>query len=204
MPTEKVTEGLTSWGSWVKETAPGVIADVVYALVIVVAGIILSGIMAKVVRKLLSRGKLKDEQMLISLAGRSTRAAIMIFAAMIALEKIGISIAPFIASLGVGGLVLGFAFRDTLSNFAAGLLILIYRPFRIGDVIDLEGTMGKVIDLSLVNTRLKAFDGPEISLPNSKVWGSKITNYARAEFRRTIFNIGISYGDDQDLSLIHI
>lgn len=198
METPKMPENLSSWGNWLKETAPGVIADIIYALVIVIAGIILAHFMGKVVSKLLYRGKLKDEKMLISLAVRSTKAAILVFAGMIALDKIGISIAPFIASLGVGGLVLGFAFRDTLSNFASGLLILIYRPFRIGDAIDLDGTMGKVVDLSLVNTRLKAFDGPEISLPNSKVWGSKIINYSRAEFRRTIFNIGISYDDDQN------
>ncbi len=189
---------MNNWLNWIKEMAPGVVADVAYAVVIVIAGIILAKVGAKVVTRLLSRGKLKDEKMLISLTARSVKAAVLIFAGMIALDKVGISIAPFIASLGVSGLVLGFAFRDSLSNLAAGLLILIYRPFRIGDVVDVGGTMGQILDLSIVNTTMKDFSGPIVYLPNSKVWGSKITNYTRAEYRRAIFTVGIDYGDDQN------
>jgi small conductance mechanosensitive channel len=98
--------------------------------------------------------------------------------------------------MGVGSLVLGFAFRDTLSNFAAGLLIIIYRPFRLGDTVDIGGTMGQVADFTIVNTCLRAFDGPVIYLPNSKVWGNKIVNISRAKTRRAIFTIGIGYDDD--------
>jgi small conductance mechanosensitive channel len=188
---------MNTWINWIKATAPGVAADIVYAIVIVIAGMILSHVAAKIVARLLARGKLKDEKMLTGLARKSTRAIILVFALMIALDKVGISIAPLIASLGVGGLVLGFAFRDTLSNFASGLLILIYRPFRIDDVVDVGGTMGQVLDLTIVNTKLKDFAGPEIYLPNSQVWGSKIINYSRAQYRRAIFNVGISYDDDQ-------
>lgn len=189
---------MNTWVAWIKQTAPGVVADIAYAIVIVVAGIVLSNIVGRIVTELLSRGKLKDEKMLIGLARKFTRAAILVFALMIALDKIGISIAPFIASLGVSGLVLGFAFRDTLSNFASGLLILIYRPFKINDVVDMDGTMGQILDLTIVNTMLKDFSGPIIYLPNSKVWGSKIVNYSRAEYRRAIFAVGIDYKDDQN------
>ncbi len=187
---------MNSWLDWLKQTGPQVIADIVFAAVILIVGFILSGIARKIVIRLISQGKLKKEKMLISLAARSTRMSVIVLAAIMAMDKLGISIAPFIASLGVGGLVLGFAFKDTLSNFASGLLILIYRPFRIGNAVDIDGTMGTVIDLSIVNTTLQDFEGPVIFLPNSKVWGSKIINISRAKVRRAIFTIGIGYDDD--------
>ncbi len=184
--------------SWAREVGPGMVAGVVYALVIFAAGVLVSRVLVNLIRRLFSRGKLKDEQMLIGLVIRTVRGAVIVVAGIMALDKLGISIAPFIASLGVGGLVLGFAFKDSLSNLAAGILILIYRPFKIGDIIDVGGTMGNVLDLSIVNTTLKDFAGPIIYFPNSQVWGSRITNYSRAEFRRSIFTVGISYGDDQN------
>ncbi|MEA1927821.1 MAG: mechanosensitive ion channel family protein, partial [Candidatus Auribacterota bacterium] len=194
MPTEQVNAFMV----WIRDTGPEVIACIAYAIVIFIAGIIVGHFAGKAITKAMDRGKLKDEKMLISLAARTARIAALVVGAIMALEKLGVSIAPFVASLGVGSLVLGFAFRDSLSNLASGLLILIYRPFKIGDTIDVDGTMGTVLDLTIVNTKLKDFAGPIIFLPNSKVWGNKITNYAQAEYRRAIFNVGISYGDDQN------
>ncbi len=183
--------------SWIREIGPGAVAGIVYALVILAAGVLVSRVLVKLVRRIFARGKLQDEKMLIGLVTRTVRGVVLVLAGMMALDQLGVSIAPFVASLGVGGLVLGFAFKDSLSNLAAGVLILIYRPFKIGDTIDVGGTMGNVLDLSIVNTTLKDFAGPIIYFPNSKVWGAKITNFSRAEFRRSIFNVGINYGDDQ-------
>ena len=125
---------------WIKSVGPETLADIIYALVIVVLGVLLARGLGKLITKLLLRGKLKDEKLLIGLASRTAKTTVLILAVMIALDKIGISIAPFIASLGIGGLVLGFAFKDSLSNLASGILILIYRPFRINDVVDVAGT----------------------------------------------------------------
>ncbi|MDP8213643.1 MAG: mechanosensitive ion channel [Candidatus Euphemobacter frigidus] len=194
MPTEHVNTFI----AWIKEAGPDVLACIVYAVVIFIAGLIIARIAGKFVVKALSQGKLKDEKMLIGLASRTVRLSILILAGIMALAKLGISITPFVASLGVGGLVLGFAFKDSLSNLASGLLILIYRPFRIGDTIDVAGTMGNVLDLTIVNTKIKDFAGPIIYIPNSNVWGSKITNFSRAEYRRAIFTVGIDYGNDQN------
>lgn len=188
---------MNEWMEWFTSAAPGWAANLIAALLIVLAGSLLARLAVRAVKRIFARSKLKDEQLLIRLTLRATRASIMILAGIVALDRIGISIAPFIAGLGVGGLVLGFAFRDSLSNFAAGLLILIYRPFRLDDVVDIGGNFGKVIDLSIVNTTIKDFAGPLIFLPNSMVWGSKITNISRADFRRQIFTVSISYGDDQ-------
>lgn len=192
------TEDVNAFMAWLQKTGPEVLACIAYAVVIFVAGLIISHVVGKVVTRLLLRGKLKDEAALINLATRSARMAIIVLTGIMALEKLGVSIAPFVASLGVGSLVLGFAFKDSLSNLASGLMILIYRPFKIGDTIDVGGTMGNVLDLTIVNTQLKDFAGLIIYLPNSKVWGSKIINYSRAEYRRAIFTVGIDYNDDQN------
>lgn len=184
--------------SWIREIGPGAVAGIIYAVVIFIIGMMISKLLAGVLQKIFSRGKLKDEKMLIGLVTRTVKGAVLVVSGIMALDQLGISIAPFVASLGVGSLVLGFAFKDSLSNLASGMLILIYRPFKIGDTIEVAGTMGNVLDLSVVNTTIKDFAGPIIYFPNSQVWGAKITNLSRAEYRRTIFTVGIDYTDDQN------
>ena len=194
MPTEHVNAFVT----WLQATGPEVLACVVYALIIFGVGLVAAHAIGKIIPRLFLRGRLKNEKTLIILATRSAKMAVLILAGIMALEKLGISIAPFVASIGVGGLVLGFAFKDSLSNLASGLLILIYRPFKVGDTVDIGGTMGNVMDLTIINTQIKDSAGPIIYLPNSSVWGSKIINLTQAPFRRAIFTVGISYGDDQN------
>lgn len=184
--------------SWIREVGPGVVAGIIYAVVIFIIGMLISKLLGGALQRIFSRGKLKDEKMLIGLVIRTVRGAVLVVSGIMALDQLGISIAPFVASLGVGSLVLGFAFKDSLSNLASGMLILIYRPFKIGDTIEVAGTMGNVLDLSIVNTTIKDFAGPIIYFPNSQVWGAKITNISRAEYRRTIFTVGIDYTDDQN------
>ena len=184
--------------SWIREVGPGVVAGIIYAVVIFIIGMLISKLLGGALQRIFSRGKLKDEKMLIGLVIRTVRGAVLVVSGIMALDQLGISIAPFVASLGVGSLVLGFAFKDSLSNLASGMLILIYRPLKIGDTIEVSGTMGNVLDLSIVNTTIKDFAGPIIYFPNSQVWGAKITNISRAEYRRTIFTVGIDYTDDQN------
>lgn len=184
--------------SWIREVGPGVVAGIIYAVVIFIIGMLVSKLLGGALQRIFNRGKLKDEKMLIGLVIRTVRGAVLVVSGIMALDQLGISIAPFVASLGVGSLVLGFAFKDSLSNLASGMLILIYRPFKIGDTIEVAGTMGNVLDLSIVNTTIKDFAGPIIYFPNSQVWGAKITNISRAEYRRTIFTVGIDYTDDQN------
>jgi small conductance mechanosensitive channel len=101
-----------------------------------------------------------------------------------ALGTIGLDVRAFIAGLGITGLILGFALKDTLANFAAGLLLLIYRPFRAGQIIEVEGTQGTVEEITIVNLQMTATDGVRVFLPNSKVWGAKIINISMAKQRR--------------------
>ena len=187
---------MQAWKNWFFEQGPEIVVSLASALIILGVGFLAARLASRVLKRALSRGKIGQEKMLIGLICKAARAVVVILAAIIALEKIGVSVAPFIAGLGVSSLVFGFAFKDTLSNFASGLLLIIYRPFLIGDLVDVAGTMGTVEELSIVNTRLKSLEGPIIYLPNSAVWGAKVTNLTRSTIRRTIFEVGIDYGDD--------
>jgi small conductance mechanosensitive channel len=108
------------------------------------------------------------------------------------LGSIGLDVRAFIAGLGITGLILGFALKDTLSNFAAGLLLLIYRPFRAGEIIEVEGTQGTVDEITIVNLQMTTSDGVRVFLPNSKVWAAKIINISMAKQRRIELSIKVA------------
>ena len=131
-------------------------------------------------------------QMIVSTAAN----LVMILGIMIALSQLGISLGPLLAGLGVLGFIIGFALQDTLGNFASGMMILIYRPYDVGDVIDAGGVSGKVEDMTLVYTVIHTFDNQKMVVPNSKIWGDVIKNVTSQTIRRVDLVFGISYGDD--------
>ena len=120
----------------------------------------------------------------------------MIIGVLIGLSQIGIALGPLLAGLGVAGFVIGFALQDTLSNFASGLMILSYRPFDVGDVVEAGGVSGTVSHMSLVNTTIMTFDNQTIIVPNNTIWGDVIKNVTAKRTRRIDFVFGIGYGDD--------
>jgi small conductance mechanosensitive channel len=103
-----------------------------------------------------------------------------------------------LAGLGIAGFIVGFALQDTLSNFASGLMILIYRPFDVGDFVDAGGITGKVDRMSLVNSTFKTLDNQVIVVPNNMIWQQVITNLTAQTTRRVDLTFGISYSDDID------
>lgn len=121
---------------------------------------------------------------------------VMIFGFVLALSQVGISLGPLLAGLGVAGFVVGFALQDTLSNFASGMMILIYRPYDIGDLVDVGGVFGIVNRMNLVSTTLLTLDNQMIVIPNSKIWGDVIKNVTAQKTRRVDMVFGISYSDD--------
>jgi len=122
----------------------------------------------------------------------------MIVGVIIALDYVGIPMGPLLAGIGVLGFVIGFALQDTLGNFASGVMILLYRPYDIGDVIDAGGTKGKVEAMSLVSTTLVTPDNQIVVIPNNAIWGSTITNVTARATRRVDMTFGCGYGDDLD------
>jgi len=121
---------------------------------------------------------------------------VMLFGIMVALSQFGISLGPLLAGLGVAGFIVGFALQDTLGNFAAGMMILIYRPYDVGDLVDVGGVFGKVEKMNVVSTSLLTVDNQLFVLPNSKIWGDVIKNVTAQDIRRVDMVFGISYTDD--------
>ena len=154
------------------------------ALIILIVGVLISKLSRRWLRAILNRSRIRDDLLLKNFFLRSVSLAIFLVAIIIALDRVHVPVNSLIAGLGVTGLILGFGLRDTLSNFAAGLLLLIYRPFRAGEIIEVEGAHGTVEELTIVNMQMTTSDGVRVIMPNSKVWGSKIVNYSLSKRRR--------------------
>lgn len=154
------------------------------AVAIILAGIIVSRLSRRWLAAALNRSRIKDDLLLKNFFLRAFSLTIAIATLLAALANLDVEVISIVAGLGVTGLILGFALRDTLSNFAAGLLLLIYRPFRAGHFIEVETAQGVVEELTIVNMQMTTTDGVRVILPNAKVWGSKIVNYSLSKQRR--------------------
>lgn len=127
---------------------------------------------------------------------RVVRLVVMGLAVIAALGRIGVQTASITALVGAAGLAIGLALQGTLSNVAAGIMLMVLRPFKVGQGVDIAGTGGTVTDVGLFSTRLISWDGVVVYIPNGTVWGSKILNFSQAGRRRFDLVVGISYKDD--------
>jgi small conductance mechanosensitive channel len=168
--------------------------QVLGAVVILVAGRIAAGLGARLTRRAMTRGNVDDS--LVGFAASLVKGAIIVFAAIAALAKFGIQTASFVAVLGAAGLAVGLALQGSLSNFAAGVLILLFRPFRVGDVIDSSDSRGKVQEIGILTTILATPDNQKIILPNASVMSNKIINVNAFPKRRIDLVASIGYDDD--------
>ena len=126
----------------------------------------------------------------------SVRRIILIIGFIVSLTLIEINVGPVLALIGAAGLVVGLALQSTLSNFASGMLILIYRPFDVGDIIEIDGVTGTVHSMTLLSTSIKTFDNQHLVVPNNNIWGTTIINVTGSKTRRVDLVFGIGYGDD--------
>lgn len=165
------------------------------AVAIILVGILISKLSRRWLGSVLNRSRIRDDVLLKSFFLRSISLIIAITTALAALANVGVEVTSIVAGLGVTGLILGFALRDTLSNFAAGLLLLIYRPFRAGHLIEVETAQGVVEELTIVNMQMTTTDGVRVIMPNSKVWGSKIVNYSLSTHRRLELTLKVREDD---------
>ena len=164
---------------------------VIGAIIILIIGRIIAGIGRSTVRKMLQ--KANTDPAVISFTASLTYILILTVAVLAALSKFGIQTASFIAILGAAGFAVGFALQGSLANFAAGVLILIFRPFKVGDFIDAAGVMGTVKEIHLFTTQLATPDNVRILVPNGKLYGDIIKNYSANETRRIDLVFGIGY-----------
>jgi small conductance mechanosensitive channel len=187
--------GETLWSSLV-ESGPGLFFQLFLFLLIVFAFYKLANLAQRLTETALQKPGVALSQLLQRMVLLIVRNTILVIGVLIALSQMGISLGPLLAGLGVVGFIVGFALQDTLSNFAAGLLILTYRPFDVDDFIEAAGVSGLVSHMSLVNTTILTFDNQTIIVPNSKIWGDVIKNVTAQSIRRIDLVFGISYTDD--------
>ncbi|HOW65756.1 MAG TPA: mechanosensitive ion channel family protein [Candidatus Paceibacterota bacterium] len=126
------------------------------------------------------------------------RRLVLLMGLITALSMLGVNLGALLALVGGGAFIIGFALQDTLGNFAAGLMLLLYRPFDVGDSVELGSVVGNVDHLSLVHTRIRTFDNKVVLVPNKQVWGQVITNITGANERRVDLTFTISYANDVD------
>ncbi len=166
------------------------------AIIIFIIGRWLASIISKLVEKVMHRTRV--DKTLISFAKNIIYAALLILVLIATLSKLGIQTASLIAVIGAGTLAVGLALQGSLANFAAGVILIIFRPFRIGDLIEVEGTKGIVEELQIFNTILYAVDKRRLVIPNSKVTSDKIINLSSINKDKSWVDMvfGISYNDD--------
>jgi len=189
-------EWTTALYDWFIENGPAVLVKVLVVLAILFLFKFLSRVAARLVRRAVDASKLQLSQLLKEFFVSAASKAVMVVGVLVALSQLGVQVGPLLAGLGVMGFIVGFALQDTLSNFAAGLMILVYRPFDVGDFIEAGGVTGKVSQMSLVSTTVATPDNQKLVVPNNKIWGGVIRNVTAQPNRRVDMTFGIGYGDD--------
>ena len=181
--------------TWLTENGLDFLVNVVAAiLILLVGGLVVKGIVAAV-RKALMKSKRVDELLrtfICSVVSKTGWAILFI----IALGRLGVDVGPLVASLGVTGVVLGFAFKESLGSLASGLMIALNHPFKVGDYVIAGGVEGTVTELNMMATVLATADNKKVTVPNAAVWGSAITNFSALGKRRVDTVVAVAYGTD--------
>ncbi len=172
--------------------------NVVYALAILVIGWIIAGIFCSVATKILTKAKV--EITISRFAGHLVKYAILAFVITAALGRLGIETASFIAIIGAASFAVGMALQGSLSNFAAGVLLLFFRPIKAGEYVTVGGVEGTVEEITIFTTTLLTTDNKMIVIPNSTVSSGTIINFSRQPKRRVDFVFQVAYGSNIDVA----
>ena len=169
---------------------------VVAAIVIFIAGRWVAKGVANLIKRLMTKSK--TDETLVKFVGSLAYIGLLAFVIIAALNQLGIQTTSFIAVIGAAGLAIGLALQGSLGNFAAGVLMIIFKPFKVGDFIEGAGVAGVVEEIQIFTTQLRTADNKTIIVPNAKMTGDNITNYTVKGTRRVDFTFGIGYDDDLD------
>ena len=170
--------------------------NIVIALVIFYVGRIAISLVVRGLRKIMQRQEV--DKTLETFVCNLVRMALLIVVIIAAISALGIETTSFIAIFGAAGLAIGLALQGSLSNFAAGVLIVLFRPYRVGDYVEAAGIAGSVEQVQILTTVLLTPDNKQIIVPNSQIMDSIITNYSAKDTRRVDMVVGVSYSDDLD------
>ncbi|MHC4826906.1 MAG: mechanosensitive ion channel family protein [Planctomycetota bacterium] len=174
-------------GKWAK--------NIIAFLVTLLAFWILALIVERVTERAMRMSK-RLSSLIRDFVGKSVRRVVLLVGFVVALGALGVKIGPVLAVIGAAGFVVAFALQESLGNLASGIMILIYRPFDVGDAVDVAGVSGKVRSLNLVSTTITTFDNKVLIVPNNKIWGDIITNITGSTQRRVDMVFGIGYEAD--------
>ena len=196
--TELFTEWWLQTKKWLSKQAPDLIGKIVTFLAV----ILIAYLFAVLLRRLLSGLFRKNFPHMSELAKRfivsTSSKLVVVIGLLLALSNIGIQIGPILAGLGIMGFIVGFAMQDTLANFASGMMILIYRPFDVGDKIQSAGVKGKVSKMNLVSTTIFTSENHQLTLPNKKIWGDIIHNITSQPLQRLDLLFSVPFNANSD------
>ncbi len=170
--------------------------QVLLAIVIFYVGKYIAGIVRNMLVRILTARKL--DATLVSFVGSLVYGGLLAFTIIAALAQVGIQTASFVAVIGAAGLAVGLALQGSLSNFAAGVMLLIFRPFKAGDFVEAAGVAGIIEEIGIFNTLMRTGDNKALVIPNGQITDGVITNYSAKPTRRVDLVFGIGYDDDID------
>ncbi|MGB3725368.1 MAG: mechanosensitive ion channel domain-containing protein [Glaciecola sp.] len=168
--------------------------NIAMAIVIYIIGKIVVNILVNVFGKLMAKSKY--DNMLIEFLKSIVRAILMLFVIIASLDQLGVDTTSLAAILAAAGLAIGLSLQGSLSNFAAGVMLLVFRPFKAGDFVDAGGAMGSVNSIGIFTTLMTTPDNKEVIVPNGAIYGGNITNFSAKDTRRVDMVFGIGYDDD--------
>jgi small conductance mechanosensitive channel len=180
---------------WLFQNGLDFIQSLLEFVIILIVGKIAISIICRVTYRILHQAdRVSDilEKFTVDILGK----VLWVLVLLVGISSFGVNVVPIITGLGVGGFILGFAFQETLGNLAAGLMLLLNAPFKVGDFIEAAGTGGVVQEMNLMATTLTTPDNKKILIPNNNIWGGNIVNYSAMDTRRVDMTVGISYTAD--------
>ena len=185
---------------WLQTTGLEYGCRILAAVVILAVGAVVIRLASKALAKMLEKTRLGEKSLvakfLVSVAVKVAWAFLLV----IVLGKLGVDVGPIIAGLGVTGFILGFAFQESLGSLAAGLMIAVNKPFKVGDFVSVAGLDGSITALDMMAVTLATGDNRKITIPNKQAWGAPIINFSALDKRRVDLVVGIAYGADISLA----
>ncbi len=167
---------------------------ILLALLIFIVGRMVARLVARGVSKALTTARL--DPILVNFAGAVVNTALLVLVIVFALSQLGLDTTSLVALVGAAGLAVGLALKDSLAHFAAGVMLIVFRPFKLGDYVEVGGVAGSVDKISIFSTRLKTPDNKVVTVPNGNIFGNTMTNYSEESTRRIDLVVGISYDSD--------
>lgn len=191
----EITSGTTVGDVLTVDYLLGVAGQVTLAAVILIVGFFFAGFIRRRITRLAERSRHFDKTMGSFLANVA-RYGVLALTVIFVLQQFGFQTTSLVALLGAAGLAIGLALQGVLGGVAAGVMLVVFRPIKVGDFVEVNGKMGTVKDISIFTTELASLDNVQIIIPNSEVWGNTITNYSIYDTRRAEWTFGVSYGSN--------